>query len=109
MRGGDPMNFFPFVLFVEGHNSKDGRQDHSRAMYPSHGFVKTDRATGFGSRHPRSANRIVCGDEIQVSCHSAESRMQIARGSTRVLAPGVERSGNGGNQRNGRDQTHPLM
>ena len=109
MRGGDAVNLFPLALFIESHNSQDGSQDHSGAMYPSHGFMKTDRTASFGSRYPGRADRIVSGHEIQISRHPAESRMQIAGGCARVLAAGIEGSGNGGNQRNGRDLTHPLM
>src|ERR1035441_10584404 len=78
-------------------------------MYPSHGLVKTDRTAGFGSWYLGRADCIVSGNGIQISRHPTESRMQIAGGCARVLAPGVEGSGKGGNQRNSRDQTHPLM
>ena len=38
-----------------------------------------------------------------------QERMQIARRGAGALAAGGEPGGNGDNQRNGRDQTHPLM
>src|ERR1039458_9838760 len=103
------MNFFAVTFFIEGHNSQDWCEDHSRAMNPSHGLVEADRPTGFSSRHPRSADCIVSGNKVQISRHAAKSRMQVAGGCARVLSPGVERCGNSGNQRNGCDQTHPLM
>ena len=103
------MNFFAVTFFIEGHNSQDWCEDHSRAMNPSHGLVEADRPAGFSSRHPRRADCIVSGNKVQISRHAAKSRMQVAGGCTRVLSPGVERCGNSGNQRNGCDQTHPLV
>src|SRR5580658_8951092 len=86
VRGSDAVNFLSVALLVESHNPQDGRQDHSRAMDPSHGFMKADWTAGFGSGDSGRADRIVGGNEIQISRHPSESRMQIARGCARIFA-----------------------
>src|ERR1700692_4047189 len=109
MRRRYAVNFFAVVLLIESHNPQNGRQDHSGAMDPSHGLVETDRTASLGSRHSGRTNGVVSGHEIQISRQSAESRVQITRGCTRVLASGVEGCSNGGNQWNGRNQAQTLM
>src|ERR1700683_338559 len=103
------MNLFSIALLVESHNPQDRSQNHPGSMDPSHGFVESDRTASFGSRHSGGADCIVCSNEIQVSRHSSESCVQIARGCARTFTSSVERSSNRGNQGNGRDQAHPLM
>jgi len=95
------MNFLALILLIESHNPQDWRQNHSWAMDPSHSLVEPDRAASLGSGDPGRADCVISRNEIQISRQPAESRVEVARGCTGVLAPGIERSGDGGNQRNG--------
>src|SRR5580658_6329111 len=107
--GSDAMNLLALILLIESHNPQDWRQNHPWAMDPSHSLVEPDRPASFGSWHSGRADCIVSSNEIQISRQPAESRVQVARRCAGALASGVERGGDSGNQRNGRDQAHPLM